>query len=590
MANIQVTTNTSTDSDERSESCIAINPNNSTQMVSASKRFRNRYTYDTTVQTQWSDTSGQHWTESAQISDATDTAGVAYPVAADPSLAWSVAHDGTPLVYLITIPMKFPATGFSLDTLGIAVYTSVDFGKTWSAAQVIHPDPGDDKPWAAADANPNSPHRGRVYVVWNNNANILFARTIDYGKTWIGTGPSTHPHSASLAGSIIGQGGVAPEINVDRNGDIYVVWSTSSEIQMVVSRDGGDSFPPTAPPATGVIPLNNNVQYLVLHGYALLHDYAHFPGATFRLTVLPLPTACVAQGQVVVAWEDFREGVLRIYYALSTDGGTTWNATGPSGKPLLTGPIPHTFQHFHPQLAVARDGTVGCAFYEFGPKPSPTPPHPITPLIDVILARSFDSGATFFPVTVTDQPWDPITDAPWSDHPDDLTAPDDSLTFIGEYFGLDASDQDAFYPLWTDTRKGYQQLWTVGVPDKRWFFDKSTALDHAVLGKPYYPDYLFKQLGYESMRPWQVGDPPDWPLLVGQIDERLTAIERAMTVQDARTQALESGLGLQANLLSAVQQQLGRAFIRPEERPPVGEQVTQAPRRGLLARLFRRGR
>jgi hypothetical protein len=39
------------------------------------------------------------------------------------------------------------------------------------------------------------------------------------------------------------------------------------------------------------------------------------------------------------------------------------------------------------------------------------------------------------------------------------------VTFIGEYFGLDASGK-AFYPLWTDTRQGYQQLWTTIAPEK----------------------------------------------------------------------------------------------------------------------------
>jgi hypothetical protein len=74
------------------------------------------------------------------------------------------------------------------------------------------------------------------------------------------------------------------------------------------------------------------------------------------------------------------------------------------------------------------------------------------------MARSFDGGATFPQhFTVTDKPWDPTIDAPWSHG-------DPNVTFIGDYFGLDASIQ-GFYPVWTDTRTGIQELWTDIVPD-----------------------------------------------------------------------------------------------------------------------------
>jgi hypothetical protein len=114
-------------------------------------------------------------------------------------------------------------------------------------------------------------------------------------------------------------------------------------------------------------------------------------------------------------------------------------------------PLPANFQHFHPQIVADPSGILGCAFYEFGPKPT-------TQLIDVIMAQSFDGGASFSYLTVTDQPWDPTVDAPW-------THGDSSVTFIGDYMGLDASAR-GFYPLWTDTRTGIQELWTDIVPGR----------------------------------------------------------------------------------------------------------------------------
>ena len=164
--------------------------------------------------------------------------------------------------------------------------------------------------------------------------------------------------------------------------------------------------------------------------------------------VSTLPTACIFGQTVAVAWADYRAGISRIYYALSTNGGASWN-TGPSGQPLLTGAIPANFQHFHPQIVTDPDGIIGCAFYEFGPKPS-------TYLIDVIMAESMDGGNSFKRVRVTDHPWDPTVNAP-------VSLVDPIASFIGEYFGLDASSK-GFYPLWTDTRTGLQELWTDIVP------------------------------------------------------------------------------------------------------------------------------
>lgn len=79
-----------------------------------------------------------------------------------------------------------------------------------------------------------------------------------------------------------------------------------------------------------------------------------------------------------------------------------------------------------------------------------------------MMAESYDGGASFHFFTVTDQPWDPTVDAPWAHG-------DSQVTFIGDYFGIDASSA-GFYPLWTDTRTGIQELWTAIVPERRCTF------------------------------------------------------------------------------------------------------------------------
>jgi BNR/Asp-box repeat len=421
VPNTQVTHDTDVNN-ARSESSLAINPNNPMQMVAASKRFTDIHTYDFTLATEYSVDGGVSWTDSAPLQL------VGFTVMTDPTMAW----DDQGNVFLVGLSGQNPPTW---DAIGIVVYKSTDGGKTWSAPKPIHTSTSDDKQWVAGDSNPASPFHGRVYAVWDDVGGIDFARTLDHGGTWVGPGPG-----ATAAGGVITSGSVFPEINVGDDGTVYVVTIAGSQIQLHVSTDGGDTFTAATAPATGITTLGA--------GLPQIGGFPVFPGGNFR--VITDPTACAFGKIVTVAWADFREGVSRIYFARSVDGGATW-VTGPSGKPLLTTPVSSTLQQFHPQIVTDPNGVIGCSFYEFGPKPT-------TSLIDVIVAQSFDGGVTFTPFTVTDQPWNPTVDAPWSHG-------NSSLTFIGDYMGLDAS-LHAFYPLWTDTRTGIQELFTARVPER----------------------------------------------------------------------------------------------------------------------------
>lgn len=439
MSNIQVTHDTDP-SHARSESAILINPNNPQQIVASSKKFRNLHTYDFTLATEYSNDGGKTWNNSSDFAFPSGT-----NLMTDPTLAWDDAGN----VFMVGLVGSNPPT---FDTLGMAVYKSTDGGQTWGPPNVIHTSLGDDKQWAAGDANPSSPFHGQIYAVWDDGSQMRFARTLDHGASWIGTGAN------SVAATSLTGDSFSPEINVAANGDIYIVWIAGTTIKMLVSTNGGDSFTLATPPATGVTTLSGSL------GTAG-GGWPVFPGGNFR--VLTVPTACVIGDTVVVAWDDFREGVSRIYYALSNNGGSTWT-TDPKGQPLLTGSLPGNMQHFFPQIISNPGGTIGCAFYEFGPKPT-------TDLIDVIFAQSLDGGFTFTPFVTTDQPWNPTVDAPWSHHADNHAVVDGSATFIGDYFGIDASDE-GFYPLWTDTRTGVQELFTAIVPERRCQFmiEKST--------------------------------------------------------------------------------------------------------------------
>jgi hypothetical protein len=111
--------------------------------------------------------------------------------------------------------------------------------------------------------------------------------------------------------------------------------------------------------------------------------------------------------------------------------------------------VPGADQHdFHPQLASTPSGTIGCCYYELGPKWSGGPP-----LINTIIATSSNSGASFLTVeNVSNVAWDPAVNAPWSHG-------DPNITFIGDYFGL-AAVPGGFVPFWTDTRTGIQEIFS----------------------------------------------------------------------------------------------------------------------------------
>lgn len=425
MANIQVTQDANANN-ARSESAIVVNPNNPQQIVAASKRFNDIHNYDFTLATSFSTDAGHSWTDSAAF-----VLPAGATVMTDPTLAWDDAGN----IYSVGLVGNNPP---AWSTIGIAIYKSTDGGQTWSNPSLIHTSGGDDKQWVAGDTNPASPFHGRIYAVWDDGSTMRFARTKDAGAHWIGTAGNT------VNGTSLTNDSFSPEINVAANGDVYVVWIAGNTIKMLVSTDGGDSFNLTTAPATGVTTLSSSLPAPA--------GWPNFPGGTFR--VLTIPTACITANSVVVAWDDFREGVSRIYYALSSDKGVTW-LTGANGQPLILGPLPANMQHFFPQIIADPNGVIGCSFYEFGPKPTAF-------LIDVLMAQSFDNGDTFSYFTVTDQPWDPTVDAPWAHG-------DSRITFIGDYFGIDAS-ANGFYPLWTDTRTGIQELFTALLPEKKVVF------------------------------------------------------------------------------------------------------------------------
>lgn len=446
--NIQVTSGTPKQA--RSESFIVANPKNSNNLIAASKKFSNPQTYRFTIGIRVSFDGGGSWQDATlpTLPAWGDMVGVGGNDATAGMTDPAVVFDSFGNAFMVGEPIKYQAGG-EIDTTGMFVYKSTDGGLHWSQPTPLHVgDLSDDKSWIACDNSPQSPYFGHVYIVWGAGSPLRFSRSTDHGANWKGIG-------IEAPGTAIADATFAPEISIGLDGTVHIAWyfdgegaagSGATTIEYIRSTNGGESFEAQKSIVSGVHGLRGNLPET--------NGWPHFPGATFR--VITLATGCgfgldpsdqnssPLSKSFVVAWADFREGAARIYFRATSNAGASFD--GPSsGQALLASEwIDPNLHHFHPQIVATGSGVIGCAYYEYGLKGNKN-------LIDVKISASFDQGATFpYTATVTDMPWDPAIDAPFSHG-------DPAVTFIGEYFGLDA-DKTGFNVLWTDTRTGVQEL------------------------------------------------------------------------------------------------------------------------------------
>jgi hypothetical protein len=434
-------------SGSRSESDLAVDPKNPVVMIAVSKRFIDNHQYTATIGSSYSTDGGGSW------NDSKDLWLDGWVGLTDPALTF----DDKSNAYLVAEPRVLVEVGdFSTKVQGggMSAFSSSNGGVSWTAPpKVLHSDPADDKEWATSDTS-SAKYKGNVYACWGANTPLRFARSLDGGASWTGTAgnpPGVNLTEDNDAGHVH-----APAMCVSGDGTIHIAWHRPGwpTIIYVESNDGGDSFSAPIVVVDGITDITTTFP-LAGKVPALGEDdwrFPAFPGGTFRVMTLVAIAPLGARG-CVVAWADCRGPFSRIYYR-ARDASGSW-AGASEGRPVLANlsvadSVP--MQHFHPQLAVNGSGVVACAYYEFGRK---APDNLFR--IDVKLASSSTIFSSSLPVdfyflaTVTDEAWDPTIDAPWSHG-------DSSLTFIGEYFGLDASGDD-FCVLWTDTRTGKQELW-----------------------------------------------------------------------------------------------------------------------------------
>jgi hypothetical protein len=411
-----------------SEPAIAENPVNQKNLLAGSKFFSNPAKYQFKIGTFYSFDGGRTWHDSGLLPGFDR-----YSVTSDISIAYS--SSGVAYVCVLAVDGH---------TNGIFVSRSDDGGRTFSSPVPVFLDSSgatfSDKPWIAVDQSSGNTS-GNIYVAWNMDGSndrfrggdpgirrsprtegvhmlprapigIVISRSIDGGKSF---SPPTQLSSFLPNFGI----GAIPAVGPD--GTVAVTWArmdnksqTVDAIEMAISHDGGLNY--SRPAVTADV-----------HGVP-----DHLANGTFRNLSLPSFAISPKNGVMVVAWSDQGSANADILSSVSRDSGLTWSVPRRVNHDHLN----NGKDHFQPELAIAPDGVVTCAWFDRRHDRN-------NRLINEEIAQSYDDGVTFghnFRVTQTS--WDPAIDAP---------VPDRNDTFIGDYQAL-AVDNQTVHPLWNDTQ------------------------------------------------------------------------------------------------------------------------------------------
>jgi hypothetical protein len=405
----------------QSETAIAVNPSNPSQIVAGSNEI-----FRLPERGYYSGDGGKTWT------------GIDLPLpppltsngsdfASDPSVAWDT-RGNVYVGYIVVFGgnQKFA----SFNGTEMAVARSSDGGHTW-AATYFNFNSGsakfNDKPYIAVDDNLSSPYRDTVYAAWDNaggsssssNA-ILVSRSTDGGVTF-----SQPVFASATNGGPQAVIGADPFVSPD--GTVHVAWNDIQHnfIAESSSTDGGLTFGPTQVVATkqlafsAAVPAQSSRQALVYPACG-----ADTSSGTFR-------------GTLYCSWMDSTaSNGTDIFLARSTDGGSTWSS------PLRVNDDPAGVANdqFNHWLAVDPvDGSVNLSWNDTRNDPT----HVST---DIYYARSTDGGVSFAPnVKVT------------SAMTNESCCGADLGNQYGDYEGI-AAYGGSIHPVWTDRRASVTSL------------------------------------------------------------------------------------------------------------------------------------
>jgi len=463
----------------RSESWIAVDPTNASHLVATSKFFFDPLFYLFHLGSYASFDGGKSWTNEVIPG---------FDCQSAPNFSWTDntdpihAFDSAGRVFATMLPFSFTYNSAGNQVWGVIPNSAISVvrsndGVTWTMGNqgqplAVYTSSGlgrtADKQWMTADANPGSPFRDNVYVGWTLfsgfSSELWFSRSTDHGEHF------STPVMLSVANND-GPFNTYIFLGTGPDGTLYISYgsfpshlSPESDVWLLKSTDGGQTF--TGPT------LATTFRFVTA---AALPNTTFRDGISYNMAVSP------ADGHVLLALEVQSDNGIDVQLTESRDGGHTFS------PPIFVNDastVQDGTDQFQPTVAASPSGTVAVAFYDRRLACPAGDPN-ILPADQGQTNFCINTSIQFFSdglnglqklgsnTRVTQATWDPQNPGTNSDGLPLPGGPNTSLAFIGDYFGLSLSNQNAFvsfvstYNLGANPANDQQQfLGTVPIPSK----------------------------------------------------------------------------------------------------------------------------
>jgi hypothetical protein len=346
----------------------------------------------------------------------------------DPTVDWT--SDGT--AWSTTI-------GIRGNTLKMRAYKSTNGGATWTFDNTFSgSQKATDKQIMWADHSATSPFKDNLYVCWHNNAPQFVNR-----RTAAGWGTPLQISGTETTGTAIGC-----DVKSNANGEVFVFWPATGNrrILMAKSTNGGTSWA-----APKIITTTFDSYDIGVPSFNSRRILIYTSGAAYRTATKNL---------VYAAWGDLTGATgcttavnepgsniastckARVWFARSTDGGTTW------GAPVMINNQPSLNDQYNHWLGVDETtGRLAIIYYD-------TVGDATRKKSNVWYQTSTDDGVTWSAATK-------ITTVTT----DETIAGADLGNQYGDYNAL-SIHMGKIFPSWTDRRSGgKEEIWTAPISE-----------------------------------------------------------------------------------------------------------------------------
>ena len=435
----------------RGESWIAVDPSNAAHLVGMSKFFFDPLFYLFHLGSYASFDGGNTWSNEVIPG---------FDCQAAPTFSWVnttdpiLAFDPNGVVYSTMLPysLKYNSVGSQVwgvvPNSAISVVKSTDGGITWKTGNqgqplAIYNSSGlgltADKQWMTADANAKSPFAGNVYVGWTLfagfSSELWFSRSTDHGENF------STPVQISFA-------------NNDGPFNTYIFLGTAPDGTLYISYN---SFPSSLTPQSNVWILKSTDGGKTFSGPTLAATFrfvtaVSLANTTFRDGISYNFNVNPANGHLLAALEVDSGSGVDVQLIESRDGGNTWSSPI-SVNDAST--VKDGTDQFQPSVAAGPNGTVAVAFYD---RRLACPTNDANILSQDQGRTNFciNTSVQFFSdgsgglqplgsnIRVSQATWDPQNPGTTTGQLAHPGGPNSSTTFIGDYFGLALSNQNAY--------------------------------------------------------------------------------------------------------------------------------------------------